>query len=345
MDDTVKRRIDGTELEVESGMTLLEAAESVGIFIPYLCHHPDLKPFGVCRICMVEIEGTGLTLSCLTPAEDGMVVRTESDSIDHVRRIAVELLLVEPRWRLPRCAQERPLHAATRGQLRGDRQGSTRPARGAAKRPCRSTPRIRFSTSITASASSAASAYARVRRSRRERTRLRLPRFQHPDQHLRKQGDQGLALCLLRRVRGPLPRRRTGAEDYPAAFARSQNGLPLLWRGLQHLSGRAGQPARQFASGTESPVNQGRLCVKGRFGYEFINHPDRLTTPLIRKNGDFVEASWDEALDLVAEVLLPKGDRFGALPLPSAPTKTTTWSRNSLRAVMGTNNVDHCARL
>ncbi|MFQ5792865.1 MAG: 2Fe-2S iron-sulfur cluster-binding protein, partial [Acidobacteriota bacterium] len=92
--DQAMLTIDGLEVSADRGMTVLEAALAGGIYIPHLCYHPDLEPVGVCRLCMVEIEGRGLTLGCRAPVEPGLVVRTESPEIDMVRRVAAELLIV-----------------------------------------------------------------------------------------------------------------------------------------------------------------------------------------------------------------------------------------------------------
>ncbi|MFC1930263.1 2Fe-2S iron-sulfur cluster-binding protein, partial [Chloroflexota bacterium] len=86
--------INGQEVKATRGMTMLEAAQSAGIYIPTLCHYPDLEPYGGCRLCIVEIEKVrGLPTACTTPATDGMVVITESPAIDNVRRTSLELLL------------------------------------------------------------------------------------------------------------------------------------------------------------------------------------------------------------------------------------------------------------
>jgi NADPH-dependent glutamate synthase beta subunit-like oxidoreductase/ferredoxin/Pyruvate/2-oxoacid:ferredoxin oxidoreductase delta subunit len=88
--------IDGRTVPAEEGQTVLDAALKSGIYIPHLCHHPDLKPVGACRLCIVEIEGIeGLPPSCLTAATDGMTVKTRSDGIDRMRRLALELLLAD----------------------------------------------------------------------------------------------------------------------------------------------------------------------------------------------------------------------------------------------------------
>jgi predicted molibdopterin-dependent oxidoreductase YjgC len=94
-------------------------------------------------------------------------------------------------------------------------------------------------------------------------------------------------------------------------------------------------------------VNKGQACVKGRFGIaEFVQHEERLTTPLIRKNGDFVEATWDEALDLIAKNLaLYKGDQFAFVSSAKCTNEENYLAQKFTRAIMQTNNIDHCARL
>lgn len=91
---SIKLSIDCREVEVSEGTSVLDAALEAGIYVPHLCHHPDLPPHGVCRLCVVEIDGVdGLVSSCMTPAADGMVVHTKSDEITRARRMAMELLL------------------------------------------------------------------------------------------------------------------------------------------------------------------------------------------------------------------------------------------------------------
>jgi len=100
----------------------------------------------------------------------------------------------------------------------------------------------------------------------------------------------------------------------------------------------------------DNPASRGALCVKGMFGNEFVNHPDRLTSPLVRRQGVFVEASWDEALDLVVEKLasIVEDDGPDAVALLSSAKCTNEENyllQKMSRAVIGTNNLDHCARL
>ena len=89
-------QIDGKEVKAQPGMTILEAAQGAGIYIPTLCHHEKLEPFGACRLCIVELESRGRTrmvVSCVYQAEENLVVRTRSEKIDRIRQIIIELLL------------------------------------------------------------------------------------------------------------------------------------------------------------------------------------------------------------------------------------------------------------
>jgi len=92
--ETVKLNIDGRDIETQKGKSILEASLDAGIYVPHLCHHADLSPIGACRLCIVEVEGLeGLPTSCTTPALNGMVVKTKSEKIDSMRRLAMELML------------------------------------------------------------------------------------------------------------------------------------------------------------------------------------------------------------------------------------------------------------
>ena len=92
----IQLEIDGKKVKAKEGMTLLEAAQSVGIFIPTLCHHEKLEPFGACRVCIVEVEVNGwtkLVVSCVYPVEENIIVRTRSEKVDRIRKTIIELLM------------------------------------------------------------------------------------------------------------------------------------------------------------------------------------------------------------------------------------------------------------
>lgn len=104
--ETIKLTIDDKEVTAEKGKSVLEAALDAGIYIPHLCHHPDLEPVSACRLCLVEIDGVeGVPTSCSTPAEEGMVVKTKSELINNMRRLSMELLLSDHPAECTGCSQ------------------------------------------------------------------------------------------------------------------------------------------------------------------------------------------------------------------------------------------------
>jgi formate dehydrogenase beta subunit len=104
--ETIKLIIDGKEIKTEEGKTVLEAVLEGGIYIPHLCHHPDLKPVGTCGICVVDVDGMDEPpISCTTPAVEGMVVKTKTPQIDHLRRQAMEVMLANHPQQCVECSQ------------------------------------------------------------------------------------------------------------------------------------------------------------------------------------------------------------------------------------------------
>ena len=344
--DKITLTVDGVEVQAEKGQTVLEAALSSGIYIPHLCYHPDLEPAGACRLCMVEIKGKGLVTSCTTPAEYGMVVFTESPEVEKVRRVAAELLLINhPSDCLEcekntRCELQRVINyiGIDEDKLSGLRRlTKTLPTDtsnpfflydpnrcvlcGICVRTCRDIVGVSNFDFVYRGYDSMVSTFG--------------------CKELLESRCVSCGECVTRCPVGAL---RPKESPVPSREVRTicpycgvGCGLILGVRGERVISGR-GDP--------DNPINGGRLCVKGRFGHEFINHPDRLTTPLIKKNGKFEEASWDEALDLVAHKFSKcSPDQFAALSSAKCTNEDNYIVQKFTRAVMGTNTVDHCARL
>lgn len=337
--------IDDMPLQVAPGTTVLEAASDAGIYIPHLCHHPDLKPAGVCRLCMVEVAGRGQALSCLTPVEQGMVVRTESPQIHKVRRVAAELLILNHRADCLSCGKN------NRCELQ----------------------RIAAHVGIGAD---------RLERMRRRLKSLPVddsnPFFRHDPNQCVLCGicvrtcdeivgvnaldfafrgfntmvstfgnkpivESACVSCGECVARCPVEALLPKKIQQPSREVKTI--CPYCGVGCSIHVGVRGNRIVGVRGDADSPVNRGRLCVKGRFGHEFVNHPDRLTSPLIKKNGEFVEASWDEALDLVAGKFAQARGAFAAMASAKCTNEENYLLQKFTRQVMGTNNIDHCARL
>jgi len=344
--EKVSLTIDGLDVSVDRSMTILEAALDNGIYIPHLCHHPDLEPAGVCRLCMVEIEGKGMVISCRTPVEDNLVVSTESPDIEKVRRVAVELLLA---YHTPVCHDcssdghcELQRVAAYVGVERDHLEHLRRPSEifpvdtsnpffdldrnkcilcGICVRTCDEIEGVNAIDFLYRGFDTKIGTFG--------------------DKPIKESVCESCGECVARCPVGALTPKHFRQPSREVKTTCIYCGVGCVFylgvRGNKIVSVRADR---------ENTVNKGSLCVKGRFGYDFINHPERLTKPLVRKNGSFAETTWEEVLDLVRDKFSRyRGEEFATLSSAKCTNEENYLIQKFTRAVMGTNNVDHCARL
>ncbi|MGQ9629771.1 MAG: formate dehydrogenase subunit alpha [bacterium] len=344
--DKVKLTIDGLEITADRGMTVLEAALQNDIYIPHLCYHPDLEPAGVCRLCMVEIGGRGLTISCRTPVEDGLVVRTESPEIDKVRRVAVELLIANHLADCLTCAKNNQCELQRVAAYVGIDQDRLERLR----RPTRTFPIDTSNPFFERDPNKCVLCGICVRTCEELQGVSAIDfAFRGYNTTISAFGGRPIAESVCESCGECVVRCPVGALT-PKNFQRPSREVKTICAycgvGCGIYLGVRGDRIVGVRGDAESPVNGGSLCVKGRFGYEFINHPDRLISPLIKRDGKFVEATWDEALDLVASKLAGyNGDQFATISSAKCTNEENYLAQKFTRAVMGTNNVDHCARL
>ena len=338
--------IDGFEVTTREGASVLEAALDYGIHIPHLCHHPDLVPVGVCRMCGVEIrERPGVVMSCITPATEGMIVSTESKAVNDCRRMAMELLLANHQGDCLTCDENNRCDLQQAAAFVGiDHERMQRLRRPAQLMPADSSnPFFEFDPNKCILCGICV------------RTCDEILGVNAIDYFYRGYGtkigtsgsknwvDSVCVSCGECVVRCPVGALTSKHMQRPAREVKTTCvycgvgcGIYLGVRGNQVVSVRGDR---------DRPTNRGRLCVKGRYGYDFINHPQRLTKPLIKKNGEFVEASWDEALDLVAARFSEARGQFAAFTSAKATNEDNYLVQKFTRAVMRTNSIDHCARL
>ncbi len=349
--------IDGNELSHEPGETILQAARRAEIEIPTLCHDDRLTPAGACRICLVEVEGARLMQpACHTKASPGMVVRTHTSRVERNRRFILSLHLADTIQDRAVCEDNNPsrLHElaeayGTAGEwtpVDSPRQGRPqddnpfilfRPDRCIACSLCtRYCDEVEAVSAITLAGRGAETTIATV---------------------------DGLALtdttCEL--CGGCVDVCPTGAmtEKQALAYGKSEHELEKV-RTTCNFCGVGCQIDLNIDRDTErvvkvtSPppgttVNDGNLCVKGRFANDFIHHPDRLTTPLVRdETGELVPATWDEALDRTVAGLQGVRAEHGNDALAFISSSRCTGEENYLmqkmaRAAFGTHNVHQCA--
>jgi formate dehydrogenase alpha subunit len=362
--DTVTLKIDGKTIEVPAGTTVLEAARSADIYIPTLCYDPDLKPFGACCLCVVEIEGMrGLPTSCTTPVTEGMAVFTETPLVNQSRRITMELIMANHHGDCLTCAKNQRCDVQKIARYLGIEQEHF--------------DRLRKSQTLLP-VDDSHPAFTRdlnkcilcgkCVRACHEIAGLGAIdlAFRGNSAKVSTFGDKPVLESICESCGECVERCPTGAltpKNTRQATHELRTICPYCGVGCSIYLGIRGSEIVSVRGDKESPVNKGGLCVKGRFGFDFVSHPDRLTKPLIRKEGwskdvevngnfqdAFREASWDEALELVAENLSRIRAEHGADSLGVLSSAKFTNEENYLvqkfaRAVLGTNNVDHCARL
>ncbi|MEA1886930.1 MAG: formate dehydrogenase subunit alpha [Bacteroidota bacterium] len=339
--------IDGIRLETTEGVTILELARANGIYIPTLCYHPDISPSGNCRLCLVEIEGRrGQHISCMTKVEDGMKIRTESQEINAIRRTTLELIHANHIQDCTNCSSNDncELQKVTAyigvNEERLKKLRRTRPLLkiddsnpffnldhnkcimcGICIRTCDEVAGVNALDYGFRGFDTAVSTFG--------------------DKPIKDSVCESCGECVVRCPVGALyvKESRLPAREVKTVCAYCGVGCNIYLgvRGNKIVSARGDR---------ESIVNKGRLCVKGRFGYPFVNHPERLTSPLIKSNGSFREISWDEALDIIAEKFSKKRkEKFAALTSAKVTNEDNYIIQKFTRTVMGTNNIDHCARL
>ena len=343
--EKVNLTIDDRQVETDAGTTVLEAALAAGIYVPHLCHHPDLDPVGVCRLCMVDIGGR-MAVGCKTPVANGMVVRTETPQVDSIRRITVELLIASHPQDCLACSQNDQCELQRVASYVGvDRQRLSRmrrPAQTAAvdssnpffdydRDKCvlcgicvRTCDQLQGVCAIDFTARGYQASIGTF-----------------AGKPLTESCCESCGECVVRCPVGALALKNTRQPSREVKTV-----CPYCGVGCSVYLGVRGGKIVSSRGDRESPVNKGSLCVKGRFGQDYVNSPKRLTKPLIRKNGQLEEATWDEALDLVAtKFSRHKGSQFATIASAKCTNEENYLVQKFTRAAMATHSIDHCARL
>lgn len=350
--DFVKLNINGKEIQVPRDTTILQAAEMAGIEIPRLCYDPELSKTGSCRMCVVEIKGNPLLpASCVTPVLPGMEVQTDSPRVVEARKTILQLLIAN-----------HPMDCVT-----CDKQGDCRLADycyryGVKESPCAgekqqypvddSNPFVIRDPNKCILCGACARAcneltgqdnLAYINRGFRTKvtTAGDVPYIESDCVFC----GQCVAVCPT----GALLEKSMAGQARRWEIDRVQTTCPFCGTGCNFDLAVKNGKIIGVLSNPEAPVNGRSLCVKGRFGWDYIYNKKRLTRPLVKSNGQFREASWDEALDMIARRLNEIKSEYGSDSFAALSSARCTNEENYLvqkftRACMGTNNVDHCAR-
>jgi predicted molibdopterin-dependent oxidoreductase YjgC len=296
---TSKLKIDNIEVEVERGKMILEAAEAAGVKIPTLCHDRRLVPFGACRLCVVQQKGKkDLQLACFTPVRDGMEIITQSPAITESRRLQLQLILLNHPMICPRCEKEGDCslqnlvyaYGVEETQYPWDKipfpADDISPLLQRDPNRCILCGRcVRICDEVQG-----------------------IGELSFTERGMRSSIDTDFHRPLDCEFCGqcldtcPVAAITSDCFDYSTkAWELKETTTPCPYCGcgcLLTIGSKEGEVKRVFSDPSAGP-GDGNLCVKGRFGWDFIDHPDRIKTPLLRINGGLREASWEEALRYV----------------------------------------------
>ena len=373
MGETVKFTLDGVEASAAPGETIWEVAKRNGTEIPHLCHsgEPGYRPDGNCRACMVEIDGERvLAASCIRAPAEGMVVRTDTARARNARRMVVELLVADQPER--EAAHDRSSHLWKTAETL-DVETARFPKIEDARIPILDGSHMAMRVNLDACIH--CGLCVRACREVQVNDVIGMAGRGHDAQIVFDFADpMGESTCVA--CGECVQACPTGALMPASVLDENETGdsegfdhevksvCPFCGVGCQ-VSLKIKDDRIQYVDGADGPANENRLCVKGRFGFDYVYHPHRLTKPLIRLpdapskglNVDpsdwgrhFREASWSEALDAAAGGLdRLKSEHGGAAVAGFGSAKCTNEEaylfQKLIRQGFGHNNVDHCTRL
>lgn len=339
---TLRVTIDGREIEVPAGATVLEAVNRLGIPLPQLCKDPDRPPLGACRTCLVQVEGQpGFPAACHLPVRDGMVVHTDSPAVARIRRGVLDLTLSmltpgEGRdgfGQLGEACARHGLAAPSFAPLHRFPVDDSKSFFVLDREACILCGRC----TVGCDEVQHIGAISLIGRGHAERVGV----F----------GDGPMAASICTSCGQCVATCPTGAlrpkDAHLKVVKAVETTCPYCGVGCGIVA-RVGEHGRLLTMAEDVPRNGsslGMLCVKGRFGTGFIHAPDRVTRPMVRRGARWEAVSWDEALTAAAEGLARNLGRFGALASAKATNEDGYVIQKFCRVVMETNNVDHCTRL
>jgi len=348
--------IDGRRLPFTSGQTVLAVARENGIHIPTLCYHRKLTPEGRCRVCLVRVKGEKgfLQSSCMLAAQEGMVVSTTDEEIVRLRRNIVELMLSNGEHNCIACEQNGRCELQNLAYSLGVESPAvvinTPPQLADTSSPMivRDMRRCIACGRCVAACNSTVVNEVLGFANRGEDLTVVCDNDVLLGQSNCVQCGECVQLCPV----GALVDKKAIGKGRPWELRQVITTCPYCGTGCQmilHVNDKTNRIVR--VTGREGvPPNDGMLCVKGRYGYEFPSSDKRLTAPLIKKNGEHVEVTWEEAIDFtfrrIKEIVERDGsDVFSAFGSGRVSNELNYAIMKFTRAVVKTNNVDHCARV
>ena len=382
---SVTLTINGESVTAPDGSTILEAARSADIDIPTLCHHPDLSNVGACRMCVVEVEGAkGLQTACTTPARDDMVVWTNSETVRQTRKFTLEMLLSDHPNDCMTCEANGDCELQDLVYDYGVEWGEHGGTRHQYEINPDPNPFIAVDRNKCILCGRCVRACEEIQNrdvwnfaSRGFETKL----VAGADQLMLDARCESCGHCVAYCPTGALFDKMSLGKGRVNQVEKVRTTCAYCGVGCNFdLNVRNGEVVRVTAA-EDAPVNGVSLCVKGRYGYDYIHHPDRLKRPLVRAKwlegveqqlekdtwaiydgadagedestltpDSFIETDWDTALDLTAQKFADVKAEDGPDGFAMFASAKCTNEENYLfckftRQLMMTNSIDHCARL
>ena len=343
--------IDDKPIIAPEGTNIFQAALDNGIYIPGLCYHPKLSQFGGCRLCMVEVteRRTGHRFACAHPVSEGMIVKVNTPKVIRYRKSVMEYLLVHHELSCPICdkAGECSLQDITH-------ELNQSPSRFKAVRM--DYPMVRDNPVLELNRNRCILC-GRCVSTCKEIEGIAAIDFQNRGIKtvIGTAFDRPLACsfcggCVAVCPTGAWQDRTLGFKGRSWEFSKVPTICPYCSVGCTIILNTKLESVRRVTSDDYLGINEGNLCIKGRFGHEFIHSPERIKTPLIRKNGELSPTSWDEAIEYVAKRFQQIINEHGGTAIGGIGSEKCTNEDNYLfqkfcRSVLGTGNIDNMANI
>jgi len=347
----VKLTLNGKELEVAAGTTILQAARELGIDIPTLCHDPELPPNGACRLCVVEVEkARSLIASCVTPVAPGMVVQTESERVISARRSILSLLIANHPLVCIICERTGSCklqdYCYRYGVTDSEYIGETKdlPLDESNAFFVRDMNKCVLCGICVGKCQEIVGAGAIDFTKRGFMTNVG-PAY---EDKIEDSTCVFCGLCIDSCPVGALIPKATIGKGRPWQVEKTRTICPYCGVGCGiFLHTRDGEVIDVLPD-FDNPVNRGHLCARGKFGWDYLKSSERLTSPLVRSEGVLIAVSWEEALGLVVDRLEEISSRFGpgalmGLCSPKASNEESYLFQKLIRS-LGSNNVDSHSR-
>ena len=345
--------INGKEIACKKDDTILEVARKAGIRIPTLCYDERLEAYGGCRLCIVEVKGVNRPLpSCTTPVTNNMEISTESTAITRIRRNLISLILSNHPNDCMRCEQtgacdlqDLAYEYGVDGKrfegemwdlpIREDNPFITYEPNKCIL--CGRCTRICNEVVMAGTIELVGRGFNTM-----------------PDTAFRKprtlENCEFCGQCVSTCPTGALTDRKGRGKGRSYEMKKVKTTCSYCGTGCNFFLNVKDNKVVKVTSDYDAPVNKGNLCIKGRYGYDFIHSAERIKTPLIKRGGVFHEATWDEALELIANKFKELIDKYGPEKSGGFSSSRCTNEENYLlskwvRCAIGSNNVDNCARV